>query len=46
MDLAVGSDGKRGAPHGTEPGPDIAQDGYFIMAGLSSSDFSFSGGIP
>jgi len=44
--LAVGSEGsgaRRAAPEG---GLAIAQVGYFIMAGLSFSDFSFSGGIP
>ncbi|MGK8975791.1 hypothetical protein ACRS9K_28155 [Burkholderia cenocepacia] len=46
MDLAVGSEGSGTRRTAPEPGRAIAQVGYFIMAGLSFSDFSFSGGIP
>ncbi|MBY4867618.1 MULTISPECIES: hypothetical protein [Burkholderia] len=46
MDLAVGSEGSGARRTVPGSGPAIAQDGYFIMVGLSFSDFSFSGGIP
>ncbi|EEE00965.1 hypothetical protein LGN04_19365 [Burkholderia multivorans] len=46
MDLAVGSEGSGARRAGPAAGSAIAQDGYFIMAGLPFSDFSFFGGIP